>query len=338
MAGTRNALNFLICIDKNFILGAGALIASIFDRNPDAEMKFHIFTPAASQEEIKSKLLPRLAKRFDCANKFVFYANEDTELFKKIHGKVNDRILVQLMRIASVRACKVTNSSTLIYLDADIICDGDLTPLANLNFENNVIAVTKGEGPKDILTLTGDKFHVKDYYYAGVLIFNLDIWNQSNLDEQLVDWFIRYRPTLQDQDAFNVLCEDKALIIDEKYQSWPPQAGYIRGQAPIIHFAGGKPWAPWHFKAYRYSVNLFRHYCKMFEPDVTQWISFKQDKDTLVNFNSFHARKAMKWLSKLFYRRGNFKAFIYFYWRHLQIKIQQKGIIGVLLMKSNTRS
>ena len=76
----------------------------------------------------------------------------------------------------------------------------------------------------------------------------------------------------------------------------------------------------------------------MFEPDVTQWISFKQDKDTLVNFNWFHARKAMKWLSKLFLKRGNYKAFIYFYWRHLQIKIKQKGIIGILLMKSNTRS
>ena len=242
------------------------------------------------------------------------------------------------MRIASVKSCNVVNSSTLIYLDADIVCNGDLSELSNLDFKNKVIAATKGEGPKDITTLSGDKFHIKDYYCAGVLIFNLDIWNKCNLDEKLVDWIIKYRPSLQDQDAFNVLCEGSALVLDELYQIQPPYKGGLKDDAILVHYAGGKPWAPWQFKRNMKATNLFRHYCKLFEPDVTQWISFKQDKDTLVNFNSFHARKAMKWLSKLFLKRGNYKAFIYFYWRHLQIKIKQKGIIGILLMKSNTRT
>ena len=56
----------------------------------------------------------------------------------------------------------------------------------------------------------------------------------------------------------------------------------------------------------------------------------------LLNFANH--RKGTKWISKKLFKRGFTKAGLYFYARHLYIKVKQKGLIGTLLFRSNTRS
>lgn len=135
----KSVLNFLLCIDHNFILGAGALIASIFEHNEDSFLRFHIFTSSTYRERAISILVPRLQHRFQVTeDNFKFYSYEDIPLFKKLKGKVNDRILVQCMRIIAVRACELTEDR-LIYLDADIICNTSTKDLAFVDFKNKLL-------------------------------------------------------------------------------------------------------------------------------------------------------------------------------------------------------
>ncbi len=328
-------LNFLLCIDRNFVLGAGALIASLFYHHPEHKLKFFIFTSSESQAEIKDLLLPRLACRFpEAAESISFFSYDKIKLFKRLKDKVNSRILVQCMRIIAARECQIIGSN-LIYLDADIVCCAPIAELADLDLHEHPIAVTGySQVPKTITTDSGSKFTIAHYFVSGVMVFNLPVWNSTNLDERCIEFVAAEHPVLPDQDALNVICGDAAYHLDDKYQRAPKT---LNG-ALILHFAGGKPWAPWRYNEYPEATNLFRFYCKMFEPDVAQWISFRKGKNTLVNFNTFHARKAAKWLSKIFFKRGRYLTAFYYYWQHLQIKMQQKGIIGIILMRSNTRS
>ena len=78
-----------------------------------------------------------------------------------------------------------------------------------------------------------------------VLIFNLQEWNKLDLDEQLIDFVVKYQPNLPDRDALNVICADKRVSIGSKYQS-SPCFEKLQDEV-LIHYAGGKPWTPWHF-------------------------------------------------------------------------------------------
>ncbi len=331
----QNPLNFLLCIDRNFVLGAGALIASLLVNHPKRQCQFYIFTSAQAQAEIKDKL-SRLQRNFPRIAEQLHYLSYDAiPLFGKLQGKVNSRILVQCMRIIAVRACPIVGRN-LIYLDADIVCLGDLSELADTDFGEKAVAVMSDcKHPIEITTDSGHMFTVDHYFVSGVMVFNQSAWNASSLDEQCINFVAAEHPVFPDQDALNVVCAEHCAYLDDKYQRSPAS---FEPDGVILHYAGGKPWTPWHFHEYPMAVNVFRRYCKLFEPDVTKWITFKAQKDTLLNFNSFHARRAAKWLSKLFFKRGRYLAGFYFYWRHLQIKLQQKGVIGILMMRSNTRS
>ena len=326
-------LNFLLCINRNFVLGAGTLVASIFEHNPHADINFYIFTSAEFKSRAEKYLLPRLARRFkQAAQSLHFLTYEDIQLFNKLKGQVSERILMCCLRLIVPR-CLQINSDRLIYLDADMVCNGDLSELASLDLQGKALGVTSG-GQRTFVTDAKHKFTVEHYFCAGFLMFNLTVWNSTDLDERCVEFVVKEHPSLSDQDALNVVCAEHIYTVDDKYQTFPANSQ----NGVIVHYAGGKPWTPWHFHENTNAVNLFRRCCKLFEPDVAQWISFRLEKDSLVNFNYTQARKAMKWLSKLFFKRRNYRASLYFYYLHLKIKFKQKGFLGILLLKSNTRS
>lgn len=320
-------MDILLCVDKNFLLGCGALIASILFYNKQ-HIRFHIFTSAQNQPYIKNQLLSRLQDNALSVNaEFMFYTYENIELYKLLKGKVNDRVLIQCIRIMAPKACNV-GSNNLIYLDADIICLSDLTYLSQVDLQTALIGVTPG-GAKNVY---GKK--VKNYFISGVIVFNLKVWNQTDIDRQCIEFIAKYKPNLADQDALNYFASETAFILPQKYQDYWD----FNEDTALVHYAAGKPWAPWRFRDNIKAVNVFRRHCKLFEPNVTKWCSFKKDKQTLVNFNQFHARRAMKYLAQLFKKRKNYTAALYFYYEHYRIKIKNKGIIGTLLMRSNTRS
>lgn len=98
-------MDILLCVDKNFVLGCGALMASILFYNKQPT-RFHIFTSAQNQPYIKEQLLSRLKNRDLSANaEFMFYTYENIELYKLLKGKVNDRVLIQCIRIMAPKAC-----------------------------------------------------------------------------------------------------------------------------------------------------------------------------------------------------------------------------------------
>ena len=325
------AFDFLFCINKKFVLGTGALIASIYKNNPDLNVSFYIYVSEKEKDYIEKELLPRL--NFLPQNYKVFlFCYEEIDLYKKLKDKVNQRMLIQSVRLFAIEHCPSSNKR-LIYLDADVICVGNIQEILSISIENKILAAKFFNASS---VVSGIK--IENYFCSGVLVVNRDIYKNQKIAEKSIDFIVKNKPQYPDQDALNVVCQNNAAHLDQKFH----ELWNISSESVFIHFIGEKPWEPWYFYKNRKIVNKFRKYCKIFEPNVVKWITFRpQAKQTnkqrvLINFSN--DRFALKWISRLLFKHGKYCAGLYFYLRHIYVKVKQKGFINLILLKSNTRS
>ena len=325
-------LHVILCIDSNFILGAGTLIASLLKNHDKCFFTFYIYTLKNEQDFISSQLFQRLDRLTYRNYELKFIDFEHIYRFDELQKNVNKRELMCVGRLLAVDDCPLPNNEDrVLYIDADMICvRPGIDKLYDIDLGSKILAANPS-----FCDDTLKRFNIvrKSYFCAGILLINLKEWKNRDIGYKSMQFVLDKHPVLSDQDALNVTCEENIVFLDDKYSD-----SGLKNDTVIIHFAGVKPWAPWGFSKDIVSTNEFRRYCKLFEPNVTKWITFKKDKFALVNFSVCNARYATKWISKKFFKKGNIKAAIYFYWQHLVIKVRTKGIIGILLLKSNTKA
>lgn len=328
-------IDLLFCIDKPFVLGTGALIVSILEHNQDRQLRFHIYCSEKEFDFIKYNLSSRLKKLNNYQNyELIFKTYENLSLYKKLQGTINHRMLIQSIRIMAARDCEI-KARNLIYADVDIICTGSLDYLADVDLGESPLAVIPNDPTFQRIEEVKGGYRLNKYFGSGVMVFNLDKWSKTSLDEKCIEFISQNKPRYPDQDALNVICDGLTFMLPKRYQEiWETKEDTV-----FVHYVGEKPWMPWCRSSSKFplrEINLFRKFAKTFEPNVCLWLSFNKDKDVLLNFANH--RKGTKWISKKLSKRGFTSAGLYFYARHLYIKVKQKGIIGTLLFRSNTRS
>lgn len=147
----------------------------------------------------------------------------------------------------------------ILYLDADVIIDGSITPLFELDMTGIAVA-----GAIDIQRFNEGlykrlNYNPSDKYICtGVLLINLDYWRGKGLTSKVIEWakmndLIIIFP---DQDAINVVCHDNKIILPMKYgvldayfhydcfltDEYRPQLLDALDYPVIIHYAGQAPW------------------------------------------------------------------------------------------------
>lgn len=144
--------------------------------------------------------------------------------------------------------------SRAVYLDADTLVLGDLSPLWNVDLDDYPTAAVLDGLDKHIRANTPgfeDVPRVKRYFNAGMLAIDVKKWR----DTKLVDDAHRYllanpKTPYSDQDALNVVCDGQWKELDSR---WNFQ-GHLHcsvGELPaeempaIVHFVTAlKPWKP----------------------------------------------------------------------------------------------
>lgn len=99
----------------------------------------------------------------------------------------------------------------ILYLDVDTIIFKDLSDLYNIDFEDNYMAGVYE--PKR-------RWHAPNYVNAGVLMMNLKKMREDNISTQLIDLINTKKLCAPDNDAINIICENKILLIDPKFNSY----------------------------------------------------------------------------------------------------------------------
>jgi lipopolysaccharide biosynthesis glycosyltransferase len=151
----------------------------------------------------------------------------------------------------------------VLYLDIDILIQGDVGELYDLNLGSNVFAgkrtklkiwanmirpITRAtlhftpEKAWDIRKRLHDKADLTSRTFnAGILLLNLEIMRAENFTAEHM--YLVEQCRMNDQDVFNIYSRDRVLEIDPQWNHVPSQD--FNASPKIIHWAGPtKPWDP----------------------------------------------------------------------------------------------
>lgn len=149
-----------------------------------------------------------------------------------------------------------------VYLDADILVRGDLSPLFSIDLHGTPLAATRDLG---IPTTDHDRSGIpppvkpRPYFNTGVLVLDVDRWRAQGLADRALEYAAMSDPPLlwADQDALNAVIDTwqeldqkwnlqevsvdlskRRLLIDRGYRR---RRSYLT--ARVLHFVGPpKPW------------------------------------------------------------------------------------------------
>ena len=135
----------------------------------------------------------------------------------------------------------------IIYLDADLFVNRDISELWKTNIQDYCLAgtpdVAQGIGNAAPIVVKNGLVKADEYINSGVLYMNLEkIRLEGNLCEKVID-FIRNEPLalLPDQDAINAIFVGKVKFLDVSWNylnCWVKQKNENKLENMIYHFAG----------------------------------------------------------------------------------------------------
>jgi len=161
----------------------------------------------------------------------------------------------------------------VLYLDCDLVVDGDLQPLLEIDLGDRplaaavdrVVELTRREPSGDALD--------RRYFNTGVLMMDLAQWRRDNLHGRALEYARQAENPLQyaDQDALNAVVDDEVRLLEPTWNYMvftrlraDLQQGLDEAQAgvkrpAVIHFAGvAKPWQSWCGSRYRRRYEDYR--------------------------------------------------------------------------------
>lgn len=264
-------------LDNNYAPYCTILLYSILENNKQDDITFHLLTN--NMNEVNRKTIQQMVADY---GKIIFFHHIDKDLFQDfpISGHINYATYLRLL-LPSV----LPDLDKVLYLDCDMIIDGNLKELWDINIENYALAGVR-DSENDNIRLYNRLGYDQSlgYINAGVLLMNLKEWRKDNVLSEAIKR-ITSNPRKYcywDQDFINEFYCDRKLLLDFKfnlmefflfsYNKFIISRKYFRDieraikKPTIIHFCGHIK--PWHIE---YSSPIKYIFCKY--ADKQQYIS-----------------------------------------------------------------
>jgi len=265
-----NPLNIAYGVDNNFLFGACISITSILEKNKNSYFAFHIFSDYVD-DEICLKLKD-LATKYNTTITIYKINNDCFNIFP-----YNVRFSYATYYRFIICEYLMSYTDRLVYLDADIVCKGNVASLLNLDMQGNIIAAVADVEMMQRRAVKEFGFEPNAYFNAGMLYIDLNAWRENKILQQIIDLFsdkeMAARLTFLDQDALNLLVKGKVKIIDRKYNTFynfddEPKIKradrykeIINDDTVFIHYVGvTKPWFQWakDYPAVKYFSEIYK--------------------------------------------------------------------------------
>lgn len=172
-----------------------------------------------------------------------FDAKEEFGHLRSLHGDwtTYGRLLIP----------KTIKSGKALYLDSDLVINLDVLELENFQTDKILSAVsgsTVNNALESSFFIQRLGWHPETAYFnAGVLLFNIDVWNANNTEDKVKDTADKYSHNLinRDQTLLNTVCEGEFTRLPKKFNSiwYPGKTKPKNVDEAILHFVGSpKPW------------------------------------------------------------------------------------------------
>lgn len=151
-----------------------------------------------------------------------------------------------------------------LYLDCDIVLNGDVSELYLTDIGNNYI----GAASEEAAHVTSEFSEYAErflglahnaYFNAGVAVMNLDIMRKEDLLGKFLGLLGQCKFTVaQDQDYLNVICKDKVHYLPLIWNKMPLEnPEYPLEKIKLIHFK--LAYKPWHYDGILYEEVFWKY-------------------------------------------------------------------------------
>ncbi|MEE1065620.1 MAG: glycosyltransferase family 8 protein [Acutalibacteraceae bacterium] len=251
-------MNIFVALDSNYIHPLCVMFNSLAKTNAKNSFDIYVAYSSLTEEDFDN-----MAKALGSLDARIHRVLVDENIFSG--APVLDRLSKATYYRLLIGDILPADVDRLLYLDPDIVINGDLTEMYNTDLKGCVLAGgTHLYGFNEWVNfyrLRVKRKRRNHYINAGVLLIDLDMWRKTVTLEEILDFIqkkIRYL-LLADQDVINVLFADKLVKIDErKYNldektfsyfrkkkdaSQKIDLDWVRKNSVIIHYNGKhKPW------------------------------------------------------------------------------------------------
>ncbi|WP_063654509.1 glycosyltransferase [Candidatus Arsenophonus triatominarum] len=303
-----NVFNIAYGVDKNFLFGAGVSITSILMHNKDIVLHFHVFTDFFDGEQ--KSLFSQLAKKYN--TKITIYLLECEEL-KKLPTTPNWSYATYFRLILVDYLSSIIDK--VLYLDADIVCKGNITSLTKINFNNNQIAAVVADSDRKKRNKSPDTHSLNENYFnAGLMLISTSQWFKSDVSNKAIELLSKKILPYLDQDALNLILIDKTIFIDSKWNTFckidyglRKKIQKINDSVVFIHYIGvTKPWHEWatNYPSSKYFIDA---------KNASPWIGkpqVKANKSHLFKYKYKHTFYQKKYLTAIL-------AYLNYLWRRI---------------------
>lgn len=276
-------INILCATDNRYAPYCGIMLTSLLENNRSSRFCIYVFVDKCLSEDNELKY-QQLAQNYACE---IHVMHIDESLLEKCPVNKDTNITLATYYRLLAPQLLPQNVHKLIYLDCDMIISGDIQEIWNVDIYGHAIAgVVDCEAYNDNIYKRLDNYTTnRNYYNAGMTVYNLDYWRENNIAGQAFEYIEKNQEKLywMDQDVLNVLLDEKKILLPPRcnfqtlyylprnwvaYSSDYQQQILSEGQHPlIIHYNG--PGKPWNFRYF--GAPYYREWdefcCKSLWPD-----------------------------------------------------------------------
>lgn len=220
----NDRINILIASDCNYAPYYGVMLTSLFMNNTESRFDIHLLTDSTWTDQVSAKF-EKLVTKYNSEFHVHVVDEKQMETLPTI-GHINHATYYNLCA-----SLLLPNSvHKIIYLDGDMIVNGDIRPLWELDLQGNACAMVPN------CTYFDQSYYDRlgydsqyGYYNNGTTVYDLDWLRKNNFTTKALR-YIEEKPErsiLMDQDAQNALLHDQILKLPFKYNF---QVTYLNGR------------------------------------------------------------------------------------------------------------
>ncbi len=213
---TSECLNVAYGVDANYLDGVGVSITSIVLNNRHINLDFYIIADVYNDAFFQK--VAKLAEQYQL--RITLYRINTDKLQCLPCTQVWSRAMY--FRLFAFQLLGLT-LDRLLYLDADVVCKGDISQLLHLDLNGAVAAVVKDVDPmqEKAASRLSDPELLGQYFNSGVVYLDLKKWANAKLTEKALSILMSKDNVYKypDQDVMNVLLKGMTIFLPRGYNT-----------------------------------------------------------------------------------------------------------------------
>ncbi|WP_114939444.1 glycosyltransferase family 8 protein [Mucilaginibacter endophyticus] len=240
-------MNVAFCVNKLALIGLGVTLNSLA-QNCFRAKSLNIWFLCADLSDVDKSNISHLLEDANYSGSWHFIDFDPVKHFGQLRSLHGDWTPYGRLLLPEI----LTTEKTVLYLDADLVVDLDVTDLEDFDIGDAAIAAV---ATGTVEYAIEHKFLIREfnlspespYFNSGVLLMNLDVWRRDNIKQACLDVGDKFSSELLavDQTILNALFSNKFKTLPRRFNC----AWYANFERPdlaermIFHFVGSpKPW------------------------------------------------------------------------------------------------